>query len=89
MGWTPPPDDGINVPEWKRQQLLDLGRSVHPIGYGARAEPLQARALVAQLAEALDWGPVHAAVDLHALRLAARPTIPKLRAEQSDDLRVA
>jgi hypothetical protein len=20
MGWTPPPDDGINVPEWKCQQ---------------------------------------------------------------------
>ena len=23
MGWTPPPDDGINVPEWKCQQPLE------------------------------------------------------------------
>jgi hypothetical protein len=22
MGWTPPPDDGIDVPEWESQQPL-------------------------------------------------------------------
>jgi len=23
MGWTPPPDDGIDVPQWKCQQPLE------------------------------------------------------------------